>query len=155
MPSWQWCSCQLQHMGQIVSLWTQKTTCCSVWGKASTGNKESIGFNCFNWATVIWMLIKVLPDDLGVSAEGPVLLCSCCFMLKLSVETRLIVGLAQRSSLLVIAFTSAVFHDNLDSFRPQISPSGIIRDQSIQQPICWVEVGGQPRGLLTRKIKQS
>lgn len=57
---------------------------------------------------------------------------SCCFMLKLSVETQMIVGLAQRSSLLVITFTSAAFHDNLDSFRAQISPSGIISDQSIQ-----------------------
>lgn len=88
------------------------------------------------------MLIKVLPDDLGVSVEGPVQRCSCCVMRKLSTETQLIVGLAQRSSLLVIAFTSAVFHDNLDSFRPQISPSGIIRDQSIKQPIHWVEVWG-------------
>lgn len=68
--------------------------------------------------------------------------CSCCFMLKLSVETQLIVGLAQRSSILVTAFTSAVFHDNLDSFRPQISPLVTIRDQSIPELILWAEVRG-------------
>lgn len=73
------------------------------------------------------MLIKVLPDDLGFQLGNRHGAAAVAFMLNPSVETLLIVGLARRSPPLFSAFTSAVFHDNLDSFKPQISPLDIIR----------------------------
>lgn len=77
---------------------------------------------------MIWMLIKALPDDLGFQLGDRHSAAAVAFMLNPSVETPLIVGLAHRSPPLFIAFTSAMFHDNLDSSRPQISPLDIIRE---------------------------
>lgn len=74
------------------------------------------------------MLIKVLPDDPRFQLGNRCSAAAVAFMLSPSVETPLIVGLAHRSPPLFIAFTSALFHDNLDSSRPQISPLDTIRE---------------------------
>jgi len=74
------------------------------------------------------MLIKPLPDDPGFLLGDQRSTAAVAFMLNPSVETPLIVGLAHRSPPLFIAFTSAVFHDNLDSSGPQITPLASIRE---------------------------
>lgn len=98
---------------------------------ASTGGKGKKGHidvNLLSGAAVIWMFIKLLPDDLGFLLGDRHSAAAVAFMLNPSVETPLIVGLAHRSPPLFIAFTSALFHDNLDSSGPQISPLDIIRE---------------------------
>ena len=74
------------------------------------------------------MLIKPLPNDPGFQLGDRHSAAAVALMLNSSVETLLIVGLAHRSPLLFIAFTAAMFHDNLDSSRPQISPLDMIRE---------------------------
>lgn len=77
---------------------------------------------------MIWVFIKPLPDDLGFLLGDRCSAAAVAFMLNPSVETLLIEGLAHRSPPMFIAFTSAVFRDNLDRSATQISPLDIIRE---------------------------
>lgn len=95
---------------------------CEQRAREAKGKKGNIDFNLFNWAALIWMLIKVLPDDPRFELGSHCGAAAVAFMLSSSVETQLIVRLAPRSPPLLIAFTSAVFHGMSVSSRPQVTP---------------------------------